>query len=87
MVAAEWAAIPVGRSPTETWQNRIRHLRRFFEGLGKKLSRKYRKEKERLLGIIDLLDIKAESQQLSNAEQNNLKHAHDSLNKLRREEE
>lgn len=87
MVAVEWAAIPPRRSPIETWQKRIRHIRRFLRGWENNLSGKYRKERERLLSIIDFLDIKAESQQFSNSEQNNLKIAHASLNKLRREEE
>jgi hypothetical protein len=32
LVAAEWAAGPVGKSPIQTWQNKIRHLRRFLRG-------------------------------------------------------
>ena len=44
-------------------------------------------EKERLLGIIDSLDIKAETLPLSDNERNILKLANDSLNKLRRDEE
>jgi hypothetical protein len=36
IVAREWAAGPVGKTPIVTWQNKIRHLRRFFEGMGKK---------------------------------------------------
>jgi hypothetical protein len=62
MVAAEWATIPPERSPIETWQKRIRHLRIFLRGWAKNLSGKYRKERERLLSITDFLDIKAESQ-------------------------
>ena len=46
-----------------------------------------KKEKERLLGIIDSLDIKAETLPLSDNERNTLKLANDSLNKLRRDEE
>jgi hypothetical protein len=51
------------------------------------LSGKYKKEKERLLSIIDLLDIKAEMIPLSQGERNELKIANEKLNKLRRDEE
>jgi hypothetical protein len=87
MVAAEWAAGPVGKTPIQTWQNKIRHLRRFLRGWAKNLSGKYKREKECLLAIIDALDIKAESAPLSPNERNDLKTANEKLNKLRRDEE
>jgi hypothetical protein len=73
LVAAEWAAGPVGKFPIQTWQNKIRHLRRFLRGWAKNLSGKYKKEKERLLNIIDALDIKAETMPLSISEPDELK--------------
>jgi hypothetical protein len=87
MVAAEWAAVPRGSSPMDTWQRKIRHLRRFLRGWAKNLSGKYKKEKEHLLHTIDALDIKAESIPLTTFERDNLKQAHERLNKLRRDEE
>jgi hypothetical protein len=36
MVVAEWAATNIGDTPIQRWQNKTRHLRRFFEGVGKK---------------------------------------------------
>jgi hypothetical protein len=87
MVTAEWAAGPVGKTPIQTWQNKIRHLRRFLRGWAKNLSEKYKREKECLLAIIDALDIKAESAPLSPNERNDLKTANEKLNKLRRDEE
>jgi hypothetical protein len=87
MIAAEWAAGPIGKTPIQTWQNKIRHLRRFLRGWAKNLSGKYKREKERLLGIIDALDIKAESTPLSSQECKDLKLANENLNKLRRDEE
>jgi exonuclease III len=87
MVAAEWAAVPRGSSPMDTWQRKIRHLRRFLRGWAKNLSGKYKKEKEHLLHTIDALDIKAESIPLTPFERDNLKQAHERLNKLRRDEE
>jgi hypothetical protein len=87
LVAREWKAGPIGKTSIQTWQNKIRHLRRFLRGWAKNLSGKYKREKERLLNIIDTLDIKAEIMPLSLGERNELKKANESLNKLRREEE
>jgi hypothetical protein len=46
-----------------------------------------KRKKERLLNIIDHLDLKAESDLLSVNEREDLKKANESLNKLRRDEE
>jgi hypothetical protein len=83
LIAHEWAAGPIGKTPIHTWQNKIRHLRRFLRGWAKNLSGKYKREKERLLGIIDNLDIKAETVPLSLCERDALKKANENLNKLR----
>jgi hypothetical protein len=45
MVAAEWESVPQGTSPIHTWQQKIRHLRRYLRGWAKNLSGKYKKEK------------------------------------------
>jgi len=86
MVKNEWNAIHSGNSPTERWQNKMRHLRQFLRGWAKNLSGIY-KEKERLILLIDELDIKAESTPLSVAERAAKKEADASLAKLRRDEE
>jgi hypothetical protein len=87
MVKREWAAVSAGKTPIITWQNKIRHLRRFLRGWAKNLSGKYKKEKERLLNIIDFLDIQAESCPLNDVERAELRKANEQLNKLRRDEE
>ena len=87
MVAVEWNKSAKGCTPIEVWQNKIRHLRRFLKGWAKNQSGKYRMEKERLLKIIDDLDIKAETNPLSVAERVNLRKANDRLCCLRRDEE
>jgi hypothetical protein len=46
-----------------------------------------KRKKERLLGVIDALDIKAEIIPLSSVEREELKRANDTLNKLRHDEE
>jgi hypothetical protein len=79
--------VSLGVTPIARWQNKIRHLRHFLKGWAKCLSGNYRKEKERLLKIIDELDLKAESQPLNEFERSSLRKANDDISKLRREEE
>jgi hypothetical protein len=81
------SAGPIGKTPIQTGQNKIRHLRRFLRGWAKNLSGKYKREKERLLNIIDSLEIKVETMPLSIVECDELKQANEKLNKLRREED
>ena len=52
----------------ERWQNKIRHLRQFLRGWAKHLSEIYKAEKERLLLVIQSLDLKAESSILDTRE-------------------
>jgi hypothetical protein len=87
LIAAEWEAYTKGNSPIDIWQNKIRHLRRFLKGWAKNRSGVYKKENERLMILIDELDIKAESSPLGDAERVALRNANDCLCKLRREEE
>jgi hypothetical protein len=47
------------------------------------MSEKYKKERERLLNIIDILDISAEANPLNPAGRRNLKNTHVCHNKLR----
>jgi hypothetical protein len=75
------------RTPIQTWQKKIRHIRRFLKGWAKNLSGKYKKEKERLLSIIDSLDIQVETNPLSDVDRATLKYANERINKLRRDEE
>jgi hypothetical protein len=87
IVSREWGSIPVDENPMNSWQNKIRHLRRYLKGWARDQSGKNKKEKERLRFIIDTLDRKAESCKLSNVELDSLHRANDELVVLRREEE
>lgn len=87
MIAAEWASVTSGHTPIELWQNKIRHLRRFLRGWAKNLSSKYRKERDRLLKIIDDLDIKVESVDLSMPKRAALRETNDFVSKLRHDED
>jgi hypothetical protein len=69
LIAREWAAVSAGKTPIITWQNKIRHLRRFLRGWAKK--------KEKLLNIIDFLDIQAESYPLNDEERAELRKANE----------
>jgi hypothetical protein len=68
MIEKEWKSVLVGLDPMDIWLNMLRHIRKFLKGWAKNQSGKYKKEKERLLGIIDHLDVKAETNTLSLAE-------------------
>ena len=61
LIAREWAKDSGGRSPIERWQNKIRHLRRFLHEWAKYTHGIYKAEKERLVLLIQSLDLKAES--------------------------
>ena len=59
----------------------------FIKGWAKNLRGKYKKEKERLLAIIDELDFRAECNPQSAVERDALKDANERVTKLRRDEE
>ena len=68
LIAREWAKDTGGGTNVERWQNKIRHLRQFLRGWAKHLSGIYKAEKERLLLLIQSLDLKAESSILDTRE-------------------
>jgi hypothetical protein len=76
-----------GKTAIEIWQNKIRNLRKFLRGWAKNLSGVYRNERNRLIKIIEELDLKAETSVLTMAENSSLREANDLLGKLRRDEE
>ena len=61
LISREWAKDAGGRTALERWQNKIRHLRSFLCGWAKHLSGIYKVEKERLLTLIQALDVKTET--------------------------
>ena len=87
MISREWRSINDGLSPTERWQNKIRHIRQFLRGWAKNISREYKKLKQKLLLLIDELDIKAETTPLTVAERAAKKEADEFLAKAMRDEE
>jgi hypothetical protein len=66
----------------EKWQNKIHHIRSFLRGWAKNLSSAYKKEKERLLSVIDVLDKRSEVAPLNDMDRASLKQANETLAKL-----
>jgi hypothetical protein len=59
-------------TPLERWQFKIRRLRQHLRGWARHTVGSYRKEKKTLLCLLDNLDKKAETDQLSDQEVNNI---------------
>ena len=87
LIAREWARVTGGRSNIDKWQNKIRHLRQFLRGWAKHESGVYKLKKQRLLELINELDIKAESVLLDDNERASKAEAEHNLKQLLREEE
>lgn len=79
IVAHEWAAISAGTTPIEVWKNKIKHLHQFLRGWARDRSSSYKKERDHLLSIIDILDRKAESTLLMDSERDTLRNANDKV--------
>uniref|UniRef100_A0A453HI58 Uncharacterized protein n=1 Tax=Aegilops tauschii subsp. strangulata TaxID=200361 RepID=A0A453HI58_AEGTS len=67
--------------------NKIRHLRQFLRGWAKNQSGLYKVEKERLIQIINELDLRAETTLLNMSDRNIKNEAGKKLQALPREEE
>ena len=87
VVANIWQSENSGCSPLERWQNKIRRLRQHLRGWAKHIAGAYRKEKKRLLALLDDLDKKAENAPLSDQDINLKHYLKERLVLLLREEE
>jgi len=76
-----------GHTPLERWQNRIRRLRQHLRGWAKHSAGTYRKEKKKLLALLEKLDNKADITSLSDLEVNFKHYLNGRLVLLLREEE
>jgi hypothetical protein len=70
MVAHLWQSVTEGSTSLERWQNKIRRLRQYLRGWAQHISGTYRKEKKKLLSLLEGLDKKDESVALSDQEIN-----------------
>jgi hypothetical protein len=68
-----WQSECRGSTALENWQNNVRNLGQYRRGWAKHTTIIYKKEKKRLISLLDQLDKKAESSILSDNEIN-LKH-------------
>ena len=87
MVAKIWQSETTGRTPLERWQNKLRRLRQHLRGWAKHTAGIYRKEKKKLLALLENLDKKAESVPLSDQEINFKHFLKERLGLLLKEEE
>ena len=87
MVVSVWQSETSGRTPLERWQNKIRRLRQHLRGWAKHTAGTYRKEKKKLLALLEELDKKAEITSLSDQEVNFKHYLKERLVLLLREEE
>jgi hypothetical protein len=88
MVASQWQSVSYGDNSHYPVAKQNSTLASLPKRLGKKQSDKYKKTKtKRLLSIIDVLDIKAESNPLSSLDKKTLRDDNNKLNSLRRDEE
>jgi mannosylglycoprotein endo-beta-mannosidase len=87
MVANIWQSESFGSTPLERWQFKIRGLRQHLRGWARHTAGSYKKEKKTLLSLLDGLDKKAESDQLSDQEVNLKHYLKERLITLLREEE
>ena len=71
----------------ERWQNKIRHLRSFLRGWAKNISGVYKRERDRLVQVIEDLEAKADTNPLGHGERAVLNDASSRLASLRRDEE
>jgi hypothetical protein len=71
----------------ENWQSKIRHVRSFLRGWAKNLSSVYKLEKARPTNLIAVLDTRAETSPLNDADRRILRKTNDDLTILRRDEE
>ena len=60
MVASIWQSETSGRTSLERWHNKISRLRQHLRGWAKHTVGTYKKEKKRLLALLEKLDKKAE---------------------------
>jgi exonuclease III len=87
MVANIWQSENAGSTSLERWQSKIRRLRQHLRGWAMHTAGSYKKEKKKLLALLENLDKKAEDSSLSDQEINLKHYLKERLVSLLREEE
>ena len=87
MVKNVWESENHGSTPMEHWQAKIRRLRQHLRGWAMNTSGVLKKEKKKILDILDSLDKKAETSILSPQEVDQKQYLKNRLAEMLREEE
>jgi len=87
MVAHLWPLKNRGGTTMERWQNKIRHLGQYMRGWTKDSAGSYKKEKKKLISMLDAIDKKAKNTFLSDNEIKTKHYLKEKLVLLLREEE
>jgi mannosylglycoprotein endo-beta-mannosidase len=86
-VARIWNSVDYGSTPMKKWQNKIRRLRQYLRGWAKNVNGNFRREKDELFRLAGELDLKVESQILSQQEIDLKQSLKERIAQLLREEE
>jgi hypothetical protein len=86
-VTRVWESVNYGATPMKKWQNKIRRLRKFLRGWAKNVNGSFKREKDELFRITDKLDLKVESQLLSQQELDLKQSVKERITQLLRREE
>jgi hypothetical protein len=87
LVTKSWPAPTKGKTALDRWQEKIRRFRKTSKGWSRNIEADLRKLKKDMMEEFDLLDIKSESETLSDAELARLKEINLEMQKLWLKEE
>jgi len=86
-VTRVWKNVEYGYTSMKKWSNKVRRLSQFLRGWAKNVNGNFRREKEELFRLAEELDIKAESQILSQQELDLKQSVNERITQFLREEE
>jgi hypothetical protein len=87
LAITNWSLPIGGKNAVDIWQMKVRRFRSWSKGWSKNIESELRNLKKDLMEEYDLLDIKAESSELSTEEQARLKQIYSEMNLLWLKEE
>ena len=82
LVTDIWKSVPPQGSAVDTWQAKIRKLRKITKGWSSNEEANIKRYKKILLEEFDKLDVKAETSPLEESEQNRMNFLHPELKKI-----
>ena len=87
LVEKTWSEPVKGNSPLDRWQNKVRKFRRVSKGWNKNIESELRKCKSDLLCEHDMLDMKAETEELSADERDRIRQINAEMQRIWLKEE